>query len=108
MPDTKRQAKMLPTKLAALLVALREGEYNCKELAEMADLHYLTVLDYCRALHEAGLIHIAKYERDALGRASVVVFKLGEGEDAVKPRLTRAEQQKNYRRRLKLRTGVIF
>lgn len=93
------QAKMAPSRYARLIKGLVEGEYNCRELADLSDLGYITVLDYCRALHEEKQIHIVKWERDAIGRDSIMVYKFGPGEDAPKRRLTRAEQQQRYRAR---------
>lgn len=109
MPPRQAQQKMLPVKLAALLQALKEGEYNCEELAQIADLHYVTVLTYCRALHDAEpkLIHICKYEKDVLGRSSIAIYKWGSEPDVQRPRLSRAEQQRNYRKRVRLRQAVV-
>lgn len=104
MPDTtRRKQKSLPDKLIALLTALREGEYSCQELAELTDLSYLTVLGYCRSLHAAGLARIAKYDKDRLGRQSVVIYQLnvlvGIGDAPRPPKMSRAEQQMRYRQR---------
>lgn len=100
MPDTARQVKMSPQRYATLLTFLLEGTYNCRELAELTDLHYITVLDYCRALHEKRLIYICRWDRDARGRDAVMVYKWGPGmTDATKRKLTRTEQQRRYRAR---------
>lgn len=99
MPQNQRQIKMSPERYAKLLRHLMEGEYNCRELAELTGLHYITVLDYCRALHAAGLIYVNRWERDGVGRDSIIIYKWGVGADASKRVLTRAEQQRRYRAR---------
>ena len=108
MPKEQHQHKMSPEKYAALMKALTEGEYNCRELAEMTDLHYITVLDYCRALHAAKVIYICKWEKDTLGRDSIMVYKLATThcEDMPRGKVSRAEQQRRYRKRKVLRNRV--
>ena len=102
MPSHQRQAKMSPARYAQLVRHLVEGEYNAHELAELIGLHYITVLDYCRALHEAKLIYVHRWERDAVGRDSVIVYKFGPGmPDAPKRKLSRTDQQRRYRERKK-------
>ena len=105
MPKTRQpQKKMSPARYAKLIGHLVEGEYNCRELAEFTGLHYVTVLEYCRALHEAKIIYIVKWERDMLGRDAIKVYKFGPGMvDAPRRVLGRSEQQRRYRYRKLLR-----
>lgn len=104
--------KMTPDKFAALLVALCEGEYNSRELADYSGLHYNTVLQYLRAMHEhkPSVVYICKWEKDALGRESLPIFKLqavpGSMSDVPRPRVPRTEQQRRYRSRKELRMDV--
>lgn len=44
--------------LADLVRDLLVGQFTCKELAVRTGLHYVTVLDYTRAMHKAKAIHI--------------------------------------------------
>lgn len=97
------QAKMSPQRYAKLMRLLIDGEYNCRELAELTDLHYVTVLDYTRALKEQGVIYISRWERDALGRDAVKVYKIGPGPDIARRTLGRNEAQQRYRQRKRLR-----
>lgn len=104
----QQQAKMSPRRYAKLIKHLQEGEYTCRELAELTDLHYVTVLEYTKALKDQGLIHIAKWDRDALGRDAIKVYVWGGGADAPRRTLGRTEQQRRYRARRMLReTGLI-
>lgn len=95
------QAKMSPPRYAKLIHHLLEGEYNCRELAALTDLHYITVLEYTKALHAhvPKVIYIAKWDKDSLGRESVRVYAFGDKEDAARRTLGRAEQQRRYRAR---------
>lgn len=81
---------------------LLEGEYNCRELAALTELHYVTVLEYTRALHAAKVIYICKWERDARGRDAIKVYKFGNQPDAPRRVLGRAEQQRRYRERKRM------
>lgn len=82
---------------ALLIKHMLEGIYNCRELAEMTGLHYVTVLQYTRELYRAKACHIAMWEKDARGRDMVKVYKLGEGRDARRAKLTAAQRQARTR-----------
>jgi hypothetical protein len=60
-------------------------------------LHYVTVLHYCRELHKAGAAHIHMWEKDSRGRDLLKVYKLGEGKDAKRRKMSSAERQQKYR-----------
>lgn len=90
---------MSPQRYAKLIRHLVEGEYNCRELAELVGVHYITVLDYTRALHDEKVIHVARWERDGLGRDAVKVYKFGDAPDAERRRISRTEAQRRYRAR---------
>lgn len=86
---------------AQLILAMLDGCLNCQELAEATGLHYVTVLEYTRALHKAGVAHIAAWEPDVLGRHTIKVYKLGKGKDAKRPKLKASEKQAAYKKRQK-------
>lgn len=98
----QRQVKMSPERYARLMGLLIEGVYNARELATFTGLHYITVLDYCRALHAARLIYIDHWERDHLGRDSIMVYKWGQDmPDKERRVLTSAQQKRRQRERLR-------
>lgn len=82
---------------ARLIKLLLEGIYTCEQLAEETGLHYVTVLQYTRELHRAGAAHISSWEKDNRGRDVIKVYKLGEGRDAKRQKMTPAERQAKYR-----------
>ena len=43
---------------AHLVELMLDGTHSCQELARATGLHYVTVLDYTRAMHRAGAAHI--------------------------------------------------
>lgn len=92
---------------AQLIKLLMEGAYNCKELAELTGLHYVTVLQYTRELHKVGAAHIVRWETDERGREAVKVYKLGAGRDARRSRMTEAQRQARYRAKLKARQRAM-
>lgn len=86
---------------AQLIKAMIDGTHTCKELATHTGLHYVTVLQYTRELHAAGAAHICCWEKDSWGRDSIKVYRVGEGMDAKRQKMTVAERQ--ARRRSKVR-----
>lgn len=86
---------------ASLIKLLLEGIYTCQQLAKETGLHYVTVLQYTRELHNAGACHISSWEKDARGRDVIKVYKLGEGRDAKRKRLTGAQRQARTREKRK-------
>lgn len=82
---------------ANLIKLLLEGTYSCAELAEETGLHYVTVLEYTRELHRAKAAHICMWEKDNRGRDLTKIYKLGEGRDAKRSRMTPAQRQQRLR-----------
>lgn len=86
---------------AQLVKHLNEGLYSCKELAEMTGLHYVTVLDYTRALHKAKAVHICAWEDDSRGRSLIKVYKTGPGKDASRRKISNSDRALAYRLKAK-------
>ena len=89
--------KMNAVAQAHLIKLLLEGAYTCKELAEQTGLHYVTVLQYCRELHEVGAAHICMWQKDARGRDAIKIYKLGEDKDRKRQKMSDAQRQQKYR-----------
>jgi hypothetical protein len=86
---------------AQLIKLLMEGVHTCKQLAELSGLHYATVLQYCRELHEINALHICMWEKDSRGRDLIKIYKLGEGKDEKRRSMKPAERQAKYREKIK-------
>lgn len=86
---------------AQLIKLLLEGIYTCQQLADETGLHYVTVLQYTRELHRFGAAHIAHWEKDSRGRDVLKVYKLGNGKDAKRQKLSGAERQARTRQKRK-------
>ena len=97
----KKLVKINAISQAQLIKAMLDGTLTCQELAEHTGLHYVTVLLYTRELHAAGAAHICFWEKDSHGRDCIKVYKIGEGKDAKRQKMTPKERQ--ARHRLKLR-----
>ncbi len=89
----RKQIKVGALTYAQLIKHMLEGTYSCKELAELTGLHYLTVCQYARELHAAGAAHISSWEKDSRGRDVTRIYKIGEGRDAKRERMTGAQRQ---------------
>lgn len=99
-PPTHRGKKIIKTNAIAhaqLIKAMLDGTLTCQELAEYTGLHYVTVLQYTRELYAAGAAHICLWEKDCLGRDCIRVFKIGEGKDAKRYKMTAAQRQARSR-----------
>lgn len=86
---------------AQLIKLLLEGIYTCQQLADETGLHYVTVLQYTRELHRFGAAHISHWEKDSRGRDVLKVYKLGNGKDAKRQKLSGAERQARTRQKRK-------
>lgn len=84
---------------AHLVRLLLDGDVTCHDLAEEAGLHYVTVLQYVRALRKVGVVYVARWLPDALGRHTTMVLRLGKGKDAPRVRATKSEKMKQYHKR---------
>jgi hypothetical protein len=100
MPPRNKGRKLVKINALAqaqLIKAMLDGTLTCQELAEETGLHYVTVLQYTRELHAAGAAHICCWEKDILNRDSIKVYKIGEGKDAKRERMSMAERAARYR-----------
>ena len=86
---------------AQLIKLMLNGIYTCEQLAEETGLHYVTVLQYTRELHRFGAAHISSWEKDCRGRDVIKVYKIGEGRDAKRQKLTDSQRQARYRSKLR-------
>ena len=96
MPPSNKGKKIIKINAIAqaqLIKAMLDGVYNCQELAEQTGLHYVTVLQYTRELHSAGAVHICAWEKDGRGRDAIKIYKIGEGTDARRKKMTAAERK---------------
>ena len=100
-PKGKRMIKINAITQARLIKLLLEGTYTCQELADETGLHYVTVLHYTRELHRVGAAHISGWEKDHRGRDISKIYKLGEGRDKPRRKLTAIERQRAYRAKKK-------
>jgi hypothetical protein len=93
-----------PVRLGALSMAkitraLLEGPCSIRELQVISGLSVNTLHTYMRALRKEGVIHICGWEKDATGRDSLRVYKLGAGKDAPRTRKSKAQIARECRKR---------
>ena len=99
LPSTKgmKIKKLNGYTYAKLVAYMLDGVFDCRELADLTGLHYVTVLDYTRELHRTGAAHISEFHQDARGADTIKVYKIGRGADAVRLKMTSAERTARYR-----------
>lgn len=95
----QEQVKMNPILYAKMLKLMMDGTRTVREIADETGIHYLTACHYTRALHDAGVAHIASWETDALGRDMLKVFMLGAGKDAKRQKLSDTDRAAKYRQK---------
>lgn len=111
-PPTQRGRtlnKIKAVSYAKLIKYLAKGDYSLYELADLTGLHYLTVCEYTRALHNERAIRITRWDLDGRGRPTLKVFALGPGPDAKRPpAMTHSERAKRYRDAKRARVASVF
>lgn len=95
----RRVIKINAITQAQLIKLLLDGVYTCHELAEQTGLHYVTVLQYTRELHLVGAAHICAWDKDIKGRDAIKIYKLGEGKDARRKKMSSAQRQAKSRQK---------
>lgn len=95
MKGVKR--KMNAIAYCNLIKLLMEGTRTCAELAADSGLHSLTVYQYTREFHHAGLVHIVAWEPDTRGRDTVKVYMWGTGKDVKRPKIPATVRSATYR-----------
>lgn len=104
----RKQVKVGAITYAHLIKNMMHGDMNCRELADETGLHYVTVLQYTRELHAVGAAHISRFDADAQGRHNIKVYKLGQGKDAKRVRMTAVQRRARYLERRKSLANPLF
>jgi hypothetical protein len=85
--------------MAKITRALLDGPCSIRELQVVSGLSINTLHEYMRALRKEQVVHICAWEKDATGRDSLRVFKLGPGKDAPRTRKSKAQIARECRKR---------
>lgn len=93
----KKISRVNSLSFAQLVKFLNEGLYSCKELADLTGLHYVTVLEYTRAMYRAKAVYICEWEADSRGRSLIKIYKIGNGKDAKRTKISGADRSIAYR-----------
>ena len=90
-------------KLATHPYGIRAGGWTLRELAEHSGLHYKSVCEWVGALHDRGVVRIADWAPDVVGRSTLQCFALADGRpDVPKPApMTRAQISARYREKMR-------
>jgi hypothetical protein len=87
--------------MAKITRALLDGACSIRELQVVSGLSTNTLHEYMRALRKERVVHISGWEKDATGRDSLRIFKLGAGKDAPRTRKSKALIARECRQRKK-------
>lgn len=97
--DLKRQVKLGAMSFAKVLRALTDGPSSAQEMQEATGLSLETLHNLMRALRKEKLAHIGSWEKDALGRDTIRIYRLGAGQDAPRRKKTKAQIARECRQR---------
>lgn len=91
--------KLNADKFAALLDEFLSGPCTSTDLAEAAGMSPRYMNRLLRAMKKRGVIHVAAWGKDSIGRINIKVWALGHGKDARKPAKPREQVNREYRTR---------
>lgn len=100
--NLKKPVRLGALSMAKVIGALLERPCNVPDLMHLSGLSTNTVHEYMRALRKEGVVHIGAWKRDATGRESLRVFKLGSGKDVARARKSKAQIARECRQRKQL------
>lgn len=95
----KRQTRLSRQTFTAVLAELQSGPSTATTLARVSGMSHRYVCLLLRTMRAGGVIHVAGWEKDALGREAVKVWALGYGRDAKRRTKTREAVNRAYRTR---------
>lgn len=97
--DLSKPVRLGAMSMAKVTRALLEGPCSVRELQTVSGLSSTTLHEYMRALRKEQVVHICAWEKDATGRESLRVFKLGAGKDVPRGKKTKAQVARECRKR---------
>lgn len=97
--NLNKPVRLGPLSVAKVMRALLDGPCCVRELQQTSGLSTATLHAYMRALRKEGVVHISGWEKDATGRESLRIFKLGPGRDVARQRKPKALVARECRKR---------
>lgn len=97
--NLKKPVRLGAMSMAKITRALLDGPCSVSELRMASGLSVNTLHEYMRALRKEGVVHISGWERDAMGRESLRVYKLGFGKDVARRKKSKAQIARECRAR---------
>lgn len=97
--DLSKPVRLGPLSVAKITRALLDGPCSILELRLVSGLNISTLHEYMRALRKEGVVHICGWEKDATGRESLRIFKLGADKDAPRAKKSKAQIARECRKR---------
>lgn len=94
MPQVKLNGMLFARMIRMLQDPAGQSVYD---IASETGLHPVTVQRYLRELRRAGAAYICAWQQDSRGRDAIKVYRLGEGREARRRKLTPAQRQARSR-----------
>lgn len=86
--------------LAKWLRLLLSRPRTLREMADGTGMHYETLRTTVNTLHDEGVLHVATWREDTMGRQTVAVYALGFDSDVPRRKAkTQAQRTQKYKRK---------
>lgn len=82
---------------ARVFKCLLTDEMTAHEIVNETGIHIITAQSLMRCLKKHKVVHVCGWEKDRLGRDSTPIYKLGEGRNKPRARISDAEKARRYR-----------
>ena len=87
-----------------MVAHLVESAVSAQELSQLTGIHIASTRKFLKELHKRKIVHIAQWDSRFNRRIKIPMYKLGVGNDAVRPRpLPNAVIQRRWKERQKAR-----
>ena len=94
-----KRARISHITTATILRLFLDGPVSARDVVEATGLHLVTVYELLRVFRKEKVIHISAWDVDSMGRDAIAIFSVGQGKDAKRRALSRAQISSRYRER---------
>jgi hypothetical protein len=101
MTIKRHRVKVSHEVLAKTMQLLLQDDVTAQQLSSHTGVHLITAQEWLRALRVQGVIHVAGWLQDSLGRDAIPVYGMGNMPNQPRAKMTRAEISRRYRERQK-------
>lgn len=102
-PGRKINRANMHGNIVAIFKAFMGGPASVRQLSDKTGIYYDTMTSVVKALHNGGVIYIARWDVDTIGRYQIARYAYGHGVDAIRPKKKTASERNKKHRAKKLK-----